>query len=81
MSLLSQFTASESTVIDGKATAAQVLEEVKHDVVALQQQGISPCLAVVLVGEDPASQVYVRNKVEKALMVGILHWNSASLLN
>ena len=71
MSLLSQFTASESTVIDGKATAAQVLEEVKHDVVALQQQGISPCLAVVLVGEDPASQVYVRNKVEKALMVGI----------
>ncbi|WP_151709173.1 bifunctional methylenetetrahydrofolate dehydrogenase/methenyltetrahydrofolate cyclohydrolase FolD [Acinetobacter brisouii] len=71
MSLLSQFTASESTVIDGKATAAQVLEEVKHDVVALQQQGISPCLAVVLVGEDPASQVYVHNKVEKALMVGI----------
>lgn len=71
MSLLSQFTASETTVIDGKATAAQVLEEVKHDVVALQQQGISPCLAVVLVGEDPASQVYVRNKVEKALMVGI----------
>lgn len=71
MSLLSQFTASESTVIDGKATAAQVLEEVKQDVVALQQQGISPCLAVVLVGEDPASQVYVRNKVEKALMVGI----------
>lgn len=71
MSLLSQFTASETTVIDGKATAAQVLEEVKQDVVALQQQGISPCLAVVLVGEDPASQVYVRNKVEKALMVGI----------
>lgn len=71
MSLLSQFTASESTVIDGKAIAAQVLEEVKHDVVALQQQGISPCLAVVLVGEDPASQVYVHNKVEKALMVGI----------
>ncbi|WP_151777130.1 bifunctional methylenetetrahydrofolate dehydrogenase/methenyltetrahydrofolate cyclohydrolase FolD [Acinetobacter brisouii] len=71
MSLLSQFTASETTVIDGKATAAQVLEEVKHDVIALQQQGISPCLAVVLVGEDPASQVYVRNKVEKALMVGI----------
>jgi methylenetetrahydrofolate dehydrogenase (NADP+)/methenyltetrahydrofolate cyclohydrolase len=71
MSLLSQFTASEITVIDGKATAAQVLEEVKHDVAALQQQGITPGLAVVLVGEDPASQVYVRNKVEKALMVGI----------
>ncbi|KJV39556.1 bifunctional methylenetetrahydrofolate dehydrogenase/methenyltetrahydrofolate cyclohydrolase FolD [Acinetobacter brisouii] len=71
MSLLSQFTASEITVIDGKATAAQVLEEVKHDVATLQQQGITPCLAVVLVGEDPASQVYVRNKVEKALMVGI----------
>ncbi|PVZ88470.1 bifunctional methylenetetrahydrofolate dehydrogenase/methenyltetrahydrofolate cyclohydrolase FolD [Serratia sp. S1B] len=71
MSLLSQFTISESAVIDGKATAAQVLEEVKQDVAALQQQGITPCLAVVLVGEDPASQVYVRNKVEKTLMVGI----------
>jgi methylenetetrahydrofolate dehydrogenase (NADP+)/methenyltetrahydrofolate cyclohydrolase len=47
MSLLSQFTASEITVIDGKATAAQVLEEVKHDVAALQQQGITPGLAVV----------------------------------
>ena len=34
-------------------------------------QGVEPCLAVVLVGEDPASQVYVRNKVQKAAYVGI----------
>ncbi|OAL86717.1 bifunctional 5,10-methylenetetrahydrofolate dehydrogenase/5,10-methenyltetrahydrofolate cyclohydrolase, partial [Acinetobacter terrae] len=48
-----------------------VLEEVKTEVVTLKQQGIEPCLAVVLVGDDPASHVYVRNKVEKAQYVGI----------
>lgn len=58
-------------IIDGKATAQQVLEEVKYDVAKLKQQGVNPCLAVVLVGEDPASQVYVRNKVEKAQFVGM----------
>ena len=37
----------------------------------MKKEGINPGLAVIIVGEDPASQVYVRNKVEKALMVGI----------
>ena len=58
-------------IIDGKSTAQTVLEEVKADVLNLNQQGIEPCLAVVLVGDDPASHVYVRNKVEKAAHVGI----------
>jgi len=55
-------------VIDGKAAAARVLSQVKHDIAAL---GIQPGLAVILVGDDPASQVYVRNKVLRAEETGI----------
>lgn len=58
-------------IIDGKATATAVLEEVKADVLEFRAKGIEPCLAVVLIGDDPASHVYVRNKVEKAQFVGI----------
>lgn len=58
-------------IIDGKAIAQSVLDEVKSDVARYTAQGVEPCLAVVLVGEDPASQVYVRNKVQKAAYVGI----------
>ena len=48
-------------LIDGKAAAARVLAEVKAQVADMKTQGIAPGLTVVLVGEDPASQVYVRN--------------------
>jgi methylenetetrahydrofolate dehydrogenase (NADP+) / methenyltetrahydrofolate cyclohydrolase len=58
-------------LIDGKATAARVLAEVAADVATLKAQGIEPALAVVLIGDDPASQVYVRNKVLRANEVGI----------
>lgn len=58
-------------LIDGKAAAARVLAEVGADVAALKARGIEPALAVVLVGDDPASQVYVRNKVLRANEVGI----------
>ena len=58
-------------IIDGKATANVVLEEVKAEVEQFKVHGIEPCLAVVLVGDDPASHVYVRNKVEKAHYVGM----------
>ncbi|MBJ9984704.1 bifunctional methylenetetrahydrofolate dehydrogenase/methenyltetrahydrofolate cyclohydrolase FolD [Acinetobacter sp. S40] len=61
----------DDKIIDGKTTAQQVLDEVKYEVVKMKQQGIEPCLAVILVGEDPASHVYVRNKVEKAAFVGM----------
>ena len=51
-------------IIDGKQVASQVLEEVERDIARLREQGITPGLAVVLVGEDPASQVYVNSKVK-----------------
>lgn len=57
--------------IDGKAIASQVLSEVAADVRELAQQGVTPTLAVVLVGEDPASHVYVRNKILRAKEAGI----------
>lgn len=52
-------------LIDGKAVSAAVKEQVKAECEQLKQQGITPGLAVIIVGDDPASQVYVRNK-EKA---------------
>lgn len=58
-------------LIDGKATAKRVLAEVGEQVQALRQAGVQPALAVVLVGCDAASQVYVRNKVLRAEEVGI----------
>ncbi|MDZ3990998.1 bifunctional methylenetetrahydrofolate dehydrogenase/methenyltetrahydrofolate cyclohydrolase FolD [Pseudomonas sp. Teo4] len=58
-------------LIDGKATAARVLAEVREQVDTLRQGGVQPALAVVLVGMDAASQVYVRNKVLRAEEVGI----------
>lgn len=53
-------------LIDGKATAARVLVQVREDVERLREQDIQPALAVILVGSDPASQVYVRNKILRA---------------
>ncbi|PXW14987.1 bifunctional methylenetetrahydrofolate dehydrogenase/methenyltetrahydrofolate cyclohydrolase FolD [Paraburkholderia caballeronis] len=57
--------------IDGKAEAARVLDSLRDDVERLREQGCAPCLAVVLVGDDPASDVYVRNKVLRARETGI----------
>lgn len=57
--------------IDGKAIAERCRSEIKAEVEALRAQGITPGLAVVLVGEDPASQVYVRNKHRACEEVGI----------
>ncbi len=62
---------SDATVIDGKAIAAALLEAVRQDVARLRAEGVAPGLAVVLVGDDPASHVYVRNKVMRAQQVGI----------
>ncbi|HEY8375149.1 MAG TPA: bifunctional 5,10-methylenetetrahydrofolate dehydrogenase/5,10-methenyltetrahydrofolate cyclohydrolase, partial [Nannocystis sp.] len=57
--------------IDGKAAAARLLAEVERRVRACTERGAKPCLAVVLVGDDPASQVYVRSKERRAAEVGI----------
>lgn len=54
-----------ATIIDGKRIAAGVMERLKEEAGTLADRGVRPGLAVILVGEDPASQVYVRNK-EKA---------------
>ncbi len=57
-------------ILDGKACAAVVREGVAQRVAALRAQGVHPGLTVVLVGEDPASQVYVRNKDKAAQDAG-----------
>jgi len=57
-------------IIDGKATAKAVREEVAAGAAALAERGRKPGLAVVLVGDDPASQVYVRNKDKAATGAG-----------
>ncbi|RMR53333.1 Bifunctional protein FolD [Pseudomonas syringae pv. actinidiae] len=58
-------------IIDGKAAAARVLEQVSTEVKILKADGIEPALAVILVGNDPASEVYVRNKILRAEEAGI----------
>lgn len=59
-------------LIDGKQISAQVLQEVAAEVELIgAEHGIKPTLAVVLVGEDPASQVYVSNKVKRATEAGM----------
>jgi methylenetetrahydrofolate dehydrogenase (NADP+) / methenyltetrahydrofolate cyclohydrolase len=63
-------------IIDGKALAEKVRARIASDVAALKAKGVTPGLAVVLVGDDPASQVYVRNKVaacEKVGMKSVMH--------
>lgn len=57
-------------LIDGRAIAASVRSDVRAHVAELAERRVKPGLAVVLVGEDPASQVYVRNKDKAALEAG-----------
>ncbi len=58
-------------IIDGKAIAAEIREEIAADVSSLKGQGVTPGLAVVLVGEDPASRVYVSMKEKACEKAGI----------
>ncbi|QYK41291.1 MAG: bifunctional methylenetetrahydrofolate dehydrogenase/methenyltetrahydrofolate cyclohydrolase FolD [Paracoccaceae bacterium] len=60
-----------ATIIDGKAFAARIRGQVAIHVARLAEQGVTPGLAVVLVGEDPASQVYVRNKHAQTVEAGM----------
>jgi methylenetetrahydrofolate dehydrogenase (NADP+) / methenyltetrahydrofolate cyclohydrolase len=57
--------------IDGKAVAASVEISVRQRVDALKSRGIQPAITVVRVGDDPASEIYVRNKARKARELGI----------
>ena len=61
-----------STVINGRELADQMQAEILKDVEKMTQQGIQPGLVVLLVGENPASQTYVRNKERAAAKIGIL---------
>ena len=59
------------TIIDGKAISARIKEELRQEVSELKEQGIEVCLAVIQVGNDPASSVYVNNKKKGCEFVGI----------
>lgn len=59
-----------ANIIDGKAVSAQVKENIKQEVAALKEKGVEIGLAVVIVGSDSASQVYVRNKEKACEFVG-----------
>ena len=60
-----------ATIIDGKLVTAKIREEIKNESVAFEKEtGIKPGLAVIIVGDDPASQVYVRNKGKACEEVG-----------
>lgn len=59
------------TIIDGKKTSQDIKDEVRDEVAKLKKGGVEPTLAVILVGENPASQVYVRNKKRACEYTGI----------
>ena len=61
-----------AAIIDGKKISAQIRDEVKQKVQSLSESGIKVTLAVILVGSDPASQVYVRNKKRACEYCGII---------
>jgi methylenetetrahydrofolate dehydrogenase (NADP+)/methenyltetrahydrofolate cyclohydrolase len=62
---------TEARVIDGAAIAKRVRERIAHEVAALKALGVTPGLSVVLVGDDPASAVYVRHKTKDCEEVGM----------
>ena len=64
-------TSSGATIIDGNALSAHLRADVMRRAQALKARGITPGLAVVLVGDNPASQVYVRNKVKACADAGL----------
>ena len=60
-----------AVMIDGKAVSARLRQKMAAEVAAMKEAGVVPGLAVVLVGENPASQVYVRNKIKACEELGI----------
>jgi len=62
----------QARIIDGKRVAAELRQQLKEEAAALAERGITPGLATVLVGEDPASQVYVRMKEKACAEIGIM---------
>ena len=58
-------------IIDGKTIAAKIRAQIAQETAALAASGVIPCLAVVIVGDDPASKTYVNNKKKACAQVGI----------
>jgi methylenetetrahydrofolate dehydrogenase (NADP+)/methenyltetrahydrofolate cyclohydrolase len=58
-------------LIDGNALSKTIRAEVAHRTAALKARGIQPALSIILVGEDPASQVYTRHKVNDSAETGL----------
>ena len=58
-------------IIDGKLISQQIKDELKKEVAKLKEEGITPCLAVIQVGNDPASSVYVNNKKKACAYIGM----------
>ena len=58
-------------IIDGKKVAADIQEDLKKAIAELKAKGVEPCLAVVLVGENPASKKYVASKEKTCVQLGI----------
>lgn len=58
-------------LLNGKELAQKLQQEMKQEVINLKEKGLQPGLAVILIGEDPASQVYVRNKERAANNIGM----------
>ena len=60
-----------ATILNGKQVAAEIRAELKTRAEALRKDGVVPCLAVLLAGDDPASKIYVRNKKRACEEIGI----------
>ena len=58
-------------ILYGKEFAARIKASAEHGAIALRARGVNPCLAVIIVGNDPASEVYVRNKEKACAELGI----------
>ena len=58
-------------ILDGKAVSQRIKDELKEEVSALKNAGINPGLAVIIVGEDPASRIYVNNKKKACEYIGV----------
>ena len=60
-----------ATIIDGKGLAKKIREELKRECEELKEHGIKPKLAVIMVGNNPASKVYVKSKNKACFEIGI----------
>ena len=60
-----------ANIIDGKKISAEIRAEIREEVTKMKENGVCPGLAVIIVGENPASKVYVRNKGRACAEVGI----------